>query len=255
MKQFFNFFRKYIDPKRLFTYLLVYLIIWLVSLSWNHLDFGQIKNILGPVLSYSILVPLIPTLLVLIIAQYFIHKGLLKFQVKFGKKKNIAVDKWAVTTDKTTPQWTANKEISLNSGLLASIKCSIVVKTNYLRFGFKLLDKNAHTFGTNGILTTENNGLFHIGNRSGGNELYTTCYKNGVQDGTDIFSGNFSSSDTIKLELKIDSGNNLEFFINGQKYYQTVIKTEYRERLVLMAWGDGNEYEMTVADTEATTKE
>jgi len=255
MNQFSNFFKKNVDLKRLVTYLIVYLIIWIVSLIWNHLDFIKLKNSLGSIFTYSISVPLLPTLLILIIAQYYIQKVLLKFQVKFGKKKSISLDNWTVTTDKSTPQWTANKEIPLNNGLLSSAKCTLVVKSNYLRFGFKLLDKNAHTFGTNGILTNENNGLFHIGNGSGDNRLLTTCYKNGVQDGTDIFSGNFSIDEIIKLELKIDDNNNFELFINGHKYYQTVIRTEYRERLVLMAWGDGHDYEMSISEIEVTIKE
>ncbi len=250
MKQILS---KYIDQKKLVTGLLQATIIGIFLLFWSHMD--KVKDFFWPIFIYSVTVPIVPTILVFIITQYFIHKGLLKFQVKFGKKRNIAVDNWTVTTDKTTPQWTANKDIHLNSKLLSSVRCSVILKTNYLRFGFKLLDKNAHTFGTNGILTNENNGLFHIGNGNGGDKLYITCYKNGFQDGSEIFSGNFSSGDTIKLELKIDNSNNLEFYVNGQKYYQTVIKTEYRERLVLMAWGDGNEYDMIVKDIDATTKE
>lgn len=250
MRQFFS---KYIDIKKLFTGLVQATIIGLFLLVWNH--FNQLKELMWPIITYSVTVPIVPTILILIITQYFIHIGLLKFQIRFGKKKNITIDNWAVTTDKSTPQWTANKEIDLNSGLLVSTRCNIELKSSYLRFGFKLLDRNAHTFGVGGILTNENNGLFHIGKAINDNKIYTTCYKNGVSDGTGNFLGNYSSGDIIKLELKIDNRNKLVFFVNGKKAHQTIIKTEYRERLVLMAWGDGNEYEMIIKEIEVTTKE
>jgi hypothetical protein len=249
MRQFFS---KYIDIKKLFTGLVQATIIGLFLLVWNHFD--QLKDLMWPVITYSVTVPIVPTILVLIITQYFIHKGLLKFQVKFGKKKSIALNNWVVTTDKNTPQWTSIKEINLNGGLLTSTICSIELKSSYMRFGFKLLDKNAHTFGVGGILTNENNGLFHIGKEINDNKIHMTCYKNGIIDGTGIFCGNYSSGEIIKLELKIDNGNNLDFFVNSKKLYRSVIKTEYRERLVLMAWGDGNEYEMIIKDIEITTK-
>jgi hypothetical protein len=248
-----KFLNKYIDPKKLVTGLLQVTIVGLFLLLWNNLN--QLRDFLWPILIYSVTVPIIPTIVILIIAQFFIHKELLKFQVKFGKKKSISIKEWLITTDKTNPQWTAIKEINLNSGLLTFAKCNIFLKTNYLRFGFKILDKYAHTFGTNGILNNENNGLFHIGNGKGEDKLYITCYKNGIKDGSDIFCGSFSSGTSIKLDLKINNNNNLEFNVNGQKYYQALIKTEYRERLILMAWGDGNEYEMIVKDIEVMTKE
>ncbi|MCU0472968.1 MAG: hypothetical protein MUC93_06330 [Bacteroidales bacterium] len=248
-----NFLSKYIDTKKLITGLVQATIIGLFVLLWNHLE--QLKNFFWPVITYSIKVPVLPTIIVLIITQYFIHKGLLKFQIRFGKKKSITIEKWTIKTNKSTPQWTEYKEIGLTNGLLTSAKCNIELKSDYLRFGFKLLQKNANTFGTGGILTNENNGLFHIGKAKTDDKIFMTSYKNGVQDGTGIFCGNYQNNNPIKLEIKIDKINNLEFFVNGKKYYNTIIKTEYRERLVLMAWGDGNEYEMITNDIEVTTKE
>ncbi len=247
-----NFFSKYIDTKKLVTGIVQAILVGLFLLIWN--NYGQIKAFLGPAFSYSVSIPIVPTIILLIIMQYFVHKGLLKFQAKFGKRKSISVGQWNVSTTQNTSQWVSYKEINLNTGLLTSVKCQVFLKSSYLRFGFKLLDKSASILGTNGILTAENNGLFHIQKASNSNRILTTSYKNGIQDGTDIYSGDYIADTPIKVELRISPKNFLEFLVNEQSYYQTYVKTEYRERLILMAWGDGNEYEMEITNIQVSTK-
>ncbi len=247
-----KFILKYIDAKKLVTGLLEVVIVGLFWAIWN--NFSQLVDKLSPILTYSINVPVLPTIVLLIFTQYIIHKGLLRFQIKFGAKKSTLIQKWLVRTNRSTPQWTDYREIGLNNGLLVSVKCLLDLKSDYLRFGFKLLDENAAIFGVKQILTKENNGLFHIGKEVKDEKMYITCYKNGIGDTNGIYAGNYILGQPIKLELKIDHSNILEFFVDGILYYSTGIKTEYRERLVLMAWGDGNEYEIDVNDIEVASK-
>lgn len=145
MKEFVN---KYIDVKKLITGLVQAVIITFFALLWNH--FEELKNFLWPAFTFSIKVPVLPTIIIFILTQYLIHKGLLKFQIRFGKKNKISIEKWTVKTNKSTPQWTDYYEIGLNNGLFTLVACSVYLKSDYLRFGFKLLDRNAQIIGSGG---------------------------------------------------------------------------------------------------------
>lgn len=176
-------------------------------------------------------------------------------QIKYGKFRKITVSKWIAVTNKKNPQWADYLPINLEDGLLSSVNCKINLKSNYLRFGFKLLDRNASVFSSVGLVNTnENNGLFHISKEIGDYKLFSCVYKDGVLEANPQFAVYHVQDELIKLELKIEQNNELVLKINDVKCYQSTIKTQYRERLILMAWGDGNNYELEVSDIDVLVK-
>lgn len=257
-----DFFRKYIDKRVLYTDLFRIILLGIFALFWKSriviIDFISIKlfNWLGIVLSWEISVPIIPLLILivlLIFSSYFINWVLIKRKLRKGNISRKNIDDWIVSTDQTAPQWTSFKEIELENKLLSDIRLDLYSKKEYIRFGFKLLDKKASIFGKNGILHFDNNFLIHIGKQVNDNKICYTAYKNGGNIIKSEYAVDYNNNTAIKIGLSIDRNNKLIFKINNTIFYTTTINPLLRERLILMAWGDRNEYEMKIDNIKIQT--
>lgn len=140
--------------------------------------------------------------------------------------------------------------IDLEGKLLQSVSCSVSLLSDYLRFGFKLMNNNAAIFGESNILSDDNNVLLHIGKGINEHKIGATFYKGSKVDSNVVFVEEYKQSEEIKVKIEIDRTNELQFFVNDKVIYKTQIDYELRERLCLMAWGDSNEYKLIIKDIE-----
>ncbi|MCF8378435.1 MAG: hypothetical protein K9H49_02590 [Bacteroidales bacterium] len=262
MNIFNNFFRKYIDKRKLYTDLFriflvgIFLIIWENKNDIVILFNDSIFPWIGILLTYEISIPIFPVFLLVILliySSYIINRLIRKKRIKSGKTVSRIIYDWEITTEKNTPQWTNFKEIDLNNELFKRIKLNIQPNSEYLRFGFKLLAKDAKTFGSRGILNDDNNILVHIGKQINDDRICYTSYLNGHKVIKDAFAIKSKSDKEIKLELEVDNKNKLMFKINDNQFYSTPINSFIRERLILLAWGDGFEYNLKIKDIELNT--
>jgi hypothetical protein len=170
--------------------------------------------------------------------------------------KLITLNPWVAKANKNNLQWTDYKEIDLHGNLLEYVSCNIEPLSDYIRFGFKLLDKNASLFGQTGIPSPDNSCLLHIGKGINNNILTATIIKGNQPQGErkNIRIGEYKNGNTIKLKLEINNLNKLDFYINEKNTYQTQINHNVREKLYLLAWGDNHEFALKINNIEIKTE-
>ena len=157
-------------------------------------------------------------------------------------------------TQKNNPQWADYNELNLQKKILQSISCNILLHSEYLRFGFKLRDNSARLFGDSGIVSNDNSFLIHISKALNDDKIYATYYNGLKGTGSDELIGQYKKGEEINLKLVMEENNRIKFVVNKKLVYETIIDKSIRENLSLMAWGDRNEYRMTVKDIEVMVK-
>jgi hypothetical protein len=257
-----NFFKQYIDRKKLITDLFRVIIIGLFLLFWQNKEiiFTSLNKTvfrwIGTAITYEISIPLLPLILFIILillSSYYTNKIFLSRRIKRGKIINNVIDNWIVTTNKNNPQWTAYQEIPLNDKLFKNIDLELKLKSDYLRFGFKLLDKKASLFGSGGILNSDNNFLVHVVKEINDNRILLTAYKNGIGILGNHYVTNYTLNNILKIALTVDKNNKLSFLVDNKETYSFEINPVLRERVCLMAWGDGYEYDMEINNIKFET--
>ncbi|MGH7991878.1 MAG: TIR domain-containing protein [Limisphaerales bacterium] len=166
-----------------------------------------------------------------------------------------------LTTKKEMPQWADHLELNLGCGRLEVVTCKIATQSPYFRFGFKLFSENGRLFGDGSIQSQDTNLLAHIGrndwNRPSSpdseKDIFFTWYNNGISTEEDKRLFTSDTRFTALLELRIDSGNIMEFRINGLCCLRRVIPPEICRRVVVLAWGDRNPYAVEVREITVTT--
>jgi len=166
-----------------------------------------------------------------------------------------------LSTRKDTPQWTNFREINLKGECLRCLGCTIVTSSPYFRFGFKLLAWGVRIFGDAAIKSQESNLIVHIGRNNwdrpklamSANDIFFTYSVNGI--GTENDKRLFTAEPqlTASLALNIDNGYAASFFVNGTCCLTRIIAPEMCRRVVMLAWGDNEEYEVEVRDLSLTT--
>jgi hypothetical protein len=256
MAYFKKLAERYLDKKKLVTDLIRALILFIFGLVWKYSDqiFIFLGRIFGdwivPAFSFKICLPL--SLLVLLVLFFLLIPSIVnKYFIKTTTK---IIKEWIISTNKFTPQWTTLKEIDLNNGKLKLIKLRLKVRSPYLRFGFKLLDANAQVMGANSVLNNDNSILIHIGKQSNMNVIGFVAFRNGVKDLTDQVISEFNETKEIELQIKFINENNIQFYVNKKIVYSSYILETLRSRLYLMAWGDGNEYNLIAENIKIVTE-
>jgi hypothetical protein len=163
-------------------------------------------------------------------------------------KERLSYGDWHATTRKTTPQWTNHKTILLDRVRRCPLRLTGVFQSRspYFRFGFKLTSIRGRIFGDGSIQSNDNNVLVHIG-RNGRNVdsgVFVTSYRNGVRLDSSRPILDYDDCRPLHLELAIDADCNATLDVEGQQIYETYIDREIKSRLLLLAWGDGNEYDI-----------
>ncbi len=157
---------------------------------------------------------------------------------------------WLATTNHSTPQWASYLPIPLNFGLFRSFTCNLSTQSQYYRFGFKLLRLNGKLFGDGSIQSMDNNFVIHIGKNFFSDDIFITTYNNGIRFRPDLITTHKSSKNTFKVELVIDPESFLLLKLDETEVFRKLINREIREQLYLLAWGDGNEFEININEIE-----
>lgn len=170
--------------------------------------------------------------------------------------KRFTLNSWEANTNKNNLQWTDYKEFDLQGNLLEYVSCTVVPFSDYIKFGFKIMDKNASVFGQTGIPSDDNSYLLHIGKGMNENILAATIIKGNqpIRERKNIRIGEYKVGDEIKLKLEINNSNKLIFNVNEITIYQTQINYDVREKLFLMGWGDNHEFKLKINTIEIKTK-
>ena len=164
--------------------------------------------------------------------------------------KTIALNNWSASANFSTPQWANFVKFPINEGLIKSIRCQIITTSEYYRFGFKLFRKNGKLFGDGSIQSMDNNFVIHYGKNFLSNELFITTYRNGILQRPDKYIDVKPSNNRVISELFIDNENILYLILNGSEVFKFFINKEIREQVYMLAWADGNEFEMSVENIE-----
>ncbi len=166
-----------------------------------------------------------------------------------------------LTTKKGMPQWANHLELNLARRRLEAVTCEIETESAYFRFGFKLFDQNGRLFGDGSIQSQDANLVVHIArdNRDNPNsgispkDVFFTWYANGVSPEEDKPLFTSEPRFTVSLELRINSGNVLDFRVNGLSCLKRAIPAEIRRRVAVLAWGDRHPCTVEVRNLSVTT--
>lgn len=158
----------------------------------------------------------------------------------------VSLDDWNATTMKTSPQWANYREIPLEKYSYSSfsIKGRFQSNSPYFRFGFKLLTVRGRLFGDGSIQSQDNNLVVHIGKNKGKNQLFVATYYNGLGQVPDREILDYSDSRQIPVEISVGRDSMFRLIVDDREVYQTYISPAIKERLVIIAWGDRDEYEV-----------
>lgn len=167
-------------------------------------------------------------------------------QEQLTEGANGIISDWLATTNNSTPQWAAYVALPLKNKMLKRITFDVFTKTKYYRIGLKFLRVDGKLFGDGSIQSQDNNFVIHVGKNFMDKDLFITTYRNGILERPDKYTNIIPVSNQYKCELFIDAESFLHFFINSEEVYKNLVNKEILSRAYLLAWGDGNKYEVKV---------
>jgi hypothetical protein len=160
---------------------------------------------------------------------------------------------WRVLPNKDTPQHTSFKEINLNGELLTRFECTLHIACEYVRFGVKLLPLGSDVFSAKEIRTGASL-LLHIGKEANSTMISTSCYNGLVHYNKRKHLLQWVKGHPLRFELTMLADDILAFYVNGVLACEVPCPPIKRQRLVMMAWGDGHPYyEMSVKEIRIAT--
>ncbi|MBP6024912.1 hypothetical protein [Ferruginibacter sp.] len=167
---------------------------------------------------------------------------------------NGVISDWYATANTSTPQWADYIAIPLDKGKMKHLTCDVFTKSKYYRFGFKFLLVDGKLFGDGSIQSQDNNFVIHIGKNFTENEIFITTYRNGILEKPDKYTNIIPKNNSYKCDLYIDAESFFHFSINGQEVYKSLVNKEIHNRAYMLAWGDGNKYEVKVKNIKLETE-
>lgn len=184
----------------------------------------------------------------------------LYFNVKQKENNNnsnnvkwIQMPDWKPKLQRHNPQGADHKQILLHAGLFKKVKCRVIAKSNYYRFGFKLLDPKTDLVGEGLIKSRNYDVLIHTGQSSqtdfSRKDLFVTLYV-GLEKiiMPDKFTGIYPTNEGYECILYIDSAMTLYFFLNGKQVAQFTINKKLLSRVYMFAWADHDEFNVEIKD-------
>jgi hypothetical protein len=166
-----------------------------------------------------------------------------------------------LTTNKTLPQWADYRELNLDGKRLERLMCKITTSSSYFRFGFKLLCTEGRIFGDGCIKSQDTNLLVHIGRNNWdrlhlgitARDIFFSHDVNGQRLDKDkkLFKAEMQFS--ASLEIKVESGYLFTFVVNDQCCLSRIIPPEICRRIVMLGWGDNDDYVVKVQNLTVTT--
>jgi hypothetical protein len=155
------------------------------------------------------------------------------------------------------------RELNLGGGRLEVLKCKIETESPYFRFGFKLFKETAKLFGDQSIITSDENLIVHIGRNNwdrpnlgiSAKDIFFTDRLNGVRlEVSDKKMFSTGPRLSTPVELRINSYYIMTFSVESIIYRTQAISPDICRRIVVAAWGDGEEYKVNVSDISVNSE-
>ena len=110
----------------------------------------------------------------------------------------------------------------------------------YYRFGCKLMTNSGKLFGDGSIQSQDNNLVVHVGKDGRGEQFaFLTTYYNGIREV--LNRALKTTGKTFSFGLRVQD-EVVRAFVDEECVYERYVPPELVGRLVLLAWGDENEY-------------
>lgn len=156
-------------------------------------------------------------------------------------------------TKMDTPQWADYRDIDLKGGRVRSLSCRIRTGSQYFRFGFKLRTPSSRLFGDGSIQScADANIVVHIGRDKLTRDLFFTSYWNGIRERPNKLLHAVPDVLSALFSITVDDLWMLSVSIDGGMVYQRSLAPELASSVVMLAWGDHDEYAIDVLDFVAT---
>lgn len=132
-------------------------------------------------------------------------------------------------------------------------------RCKYFRFGFKLLANDGKLFGDGSIQSQDANLVVHIGRNNwdrrgiAAHDVFLTSYRNGVRENRDKKVLESPKSFTASVVLAVDESGVVRFFVDDRCHYQRAVPVEICHRIVMLGWGDQEDFVVKVSDIAFTT--
>ena len=181
-----------------------------------------------------------------------------EIEIKEAGEESMAIP----TYKKTLPVWTAKnkigvgqgvdcKEIPLESKLLKTLTLKVSSNNLYWRAGFKLVAPNAVESVPR--LLTDKSFLFHIGKNK--NKTWgLSIYHDGKSKNATHKIIHPKNNQEVTLAIERNKKNFVKCFVNDSLEYNKRFNPELFKKIFLVAWGDGQEYEVLFDDIAYSTE-
>lgn len=144
------------------------------------------------------------------------------------------------------------RELNLAGNSLDRLIFTVSPTTLFWRAGFKLLDPNSSVIP----LRNANSLLFHLGSSDRDNRFGITAYINGNRIGAINKTKEFELGDSIEIGLEVSEKNFIKVYVNNTLEFEPAEQIDPRllKRACLIAWGDGQNYNVKFDNTKFTMR-
>lgn len=163
-----------------------------------------------------------------------------------GIAKSVDLTDWNAKPDTSTPQWADYIPIPLKNALFKRFTCDVFTKSPYYRLGFKFVRPEGKLFGDGSIQSQDNNFVIHVGKNYMVKDLFITTYKNGILAERDKYTNIIPTKNYYNFELYLDDENFLHLKVNDEEVYKNLLNKEICNRVYMLAWADGNDFNVKV---------
>ncbi len=149
-------------------------------------------------------------------------------------------------------------DLQIPQGPPWTLRCEVRTESRYFRFGYKLLTDAAAVFGDASIQSNDSNLIVHIGRNNWdrpafgitGDDIFFTAYRNGVLQEPDKFVCTKESCVSMSVEIGIQRTFIAVFSLDGTRIFQHPASAEIAKRVIMLAWGDQDEFTVEVDNIE-----
>jgi hypothetical protein len=167
--------------------------------------------------------------------------------------------KTILTRQPNNPQGADYRDILIGLPKPWTYKCAIETQSPYFRFGFKLLGGDSRIFGDASIQSLEPNLVVHIGRNNwdrpshgcSSRDIFLTAYFCG-QAINQFDERLFEAAETASLEISlgVDRANLASLRVNGNVVFTKPMPPEICGRIVMIAWGDRDDFSVQVTEPQ-----
>jgi hypothetical protein len=164
---------------------------------------------------------------------------------------------WHAKTRKLYPQWGTFFEIPILEYLRhpISLTGTLFTSSPYFRFGVKTMMNEGNPFGKDTVQTNDANVMLHLGLNMDRPYLFLSPFKNGMRLDENLDLLDYSKPRPVPLKIDYLSDGIVKFYCDGELKYELYSPLEFRQRMLLLAWGDHNDYDIEFANIAVTLLE